>query len=82
MIYSDRSDITEEVVRLEAHLKQFKVLMAKQEPIGREMDFLMQEMGREINTTGSKSSNAELSALVVQFKAELEKSREQMANVE
>ena len=82
VVYSDRSDITEEVVRLEAHLKQFKVLMDKQEPIGREMDFLMQEMGREINTTGSKSSNAELSALVIQFKAELEKSREQMANVE
>ena len=82
VVYSDRSDITEEVVRLEAHLKQFKVLLEKDEPIGREMDFLMQEMGREVNTTGSKSSNVALSALVVQFKAELEKSREQMANVE
>jgi len=82
VIYSDRSDITEEVVRLNAHLKQFKVLLDKTEPIGREMDFLMQEMGREVNTTGSKSSNAALSALVVSFKAELEKCREQMANVE
>ncbi|MDD7986939.1 YicC family protein [Lentisphaera marina] len=82
VIYSDRSDITEEVVRLNAHLKQFKVLLEKDEPIGREMDFLMQEMGREVNTTGSKSSNAALSALIVAFKAELEKCREQMANVE
>ena len=82
VIYSDRSDITEEVVRLNAHLKQFKVLLGKDEPIGREMDFLMQEMGREVNTTGSKSSNAALSALIVAFKAELEKCREQMANVE
>ena len=82
IIYSDRSDITEEVVRLQAHLKQFKKLIDKDEPVGREMDFLMQEMGREVNTTGSKSSHASLSALVVRFKAELEKCREQMANVE
>ncbi len=82
VIYADRCDITEEIVRLEAHLEQFAKLMTKTSPIGREMDFLMQEIGREVNTTGSKSSHSELSALIVQFKAELEKCREQMANVE
>ena len=82
VLYADRSDITEEIVRMRAHLDQFEKLLEKPQPVGREFDFLLQEMGREINTTGSKSSDSTLSSLVVNFKAELDKCREQIANVE
>ena len=82
VLYADRSDITEEIVRMRAHLDQFEKLLEKPAPVGREFDFLLQEMGREINTTGSKSSDSVLSSLVVTFKAELDKCREQIANVE
>ena len=82
VLYADRSDITEEVVRLEAHLKQFAVLIDKEGPVGRELDFLMQEIGREINTTGSKSSDNDISRVVVAMKAEVERCREQVQNVE
>ena len=82
VLYADRSDITEEIVRMRAHLDQFEKLLEKSTPVGREFDFLLQEMGREINTTGSKSNDSVLSSLVVSFKAELDKCREQIANVE
>ncbi|NQZ57578.1 MAG: YicC family protein, partial [Lentisphaeraceae bacterium] len=82
VFYADKSDITEELVRLEAHLKQFAVLIEKEGPVGRELDFLIQEIGREVNTTGSKSSDNNLSRIVVTMKAELERCREQIQNVE
>jgi len=82
VLYADRSDITEELVRLDAHIKQFAILLEKKGPVGRELDFLMQEMSREVNTTGSKSSDREVSRLVVTLKTELERCREQVQNVE
>ena len=82
VIYADRTDITEELVRLEGHLIQFGKLIEKNEPVGRELDFLMQELNREINTTASKSSDSEIAKLAVAVKAELERCREQIQNVE
>lgn len=80
--FADRSDITEENVRLEAHLNKFAELMAKEDAVGRELDFLMQEINREINTTGSKANDQEIGQNVVIFKSELERCREQIQNVE
>ena len=82
VFYADRADVTEELVRLEAHFKQFAVLLEKTEPVGRELDFLMQEINREVNTCASKSSDREIARLVVALKAELERCREQIQNVE
>lgn len=81
-ILAERADFTEECVRLRAHLAQFRTLMRDPEPAGRKLNFLLQEMNREANTTGSKSNDAELAALVVDMKDELEKLREQILNVE
>lgn len=81
-LVADRQDITEEVVRIQSHCAQFEKLMKAEKPVGRRLDFLVQELGREINTVGSKSQSAELAALVVEAKAELEKVREQVQNVE
>jgi len=81
-VFADRCDISEEIVRLRSHLQQFRGLYASEEPVGRQMDFLVQEMNREVNTMGSKSNDAELTRLVVALKAELEKIREQVQNVE
>lgn len=80
--FAERTDIAEEMTRLESHLVQFKALIASAEPSGRKMDFLVQEMHREVNTTGSKSQHTEISARVMQLKAELERIREQVQNVE
>jgi uncharacterized protein (TIGR00255 family) len=77
-----RSDISEEVVRLRAHLAQWEELVLGDEPCGRKLDFLLQEMNREINTIGAKSDGVRVSELVVEAKAELEKMREQVQNVE
>ena len=77
-----RSEIREEVVRLRAHLTHWVDLVAGAEPVGRKLDFLLQEMNREVNTIGSKAEGARASALVVTAKAELEKMREQVQNVE
>ena len=77
-----RSEIREEVVRLRAHLAHWVDLVAGTEPVGRKLDFLLQEMNREVNTIGSKAEGARASALVVTAKAELEKMREQVQNVE
>jgi uncharacterized protein (TIGR00255 family) len=81
-LFAERTDIAEEVTRLAIHLDQFRALMASSEPTGRRMDFLVQEMHREVNTTGSKSQHAEISARVVSMKAEVERIREQVQNVE
>jgi uncharacterized protein (TIGR00255 family) len=77
-----RSDITEEVVRFRGHLEHWRALTDAPEPCGRKLDFLLQEMNREVNTAGSKAEGATVSELVVNLKAELEKMREQVQNVE
>jgi uncharacterized protein (TIGR00255 family) len=82
VVFAERTDIAEEMTRLASHLEQFRQLMTGGEPAGRRMDFLVQEMHREVNTTGSKSQNAEISARVVSMKAEVERIREQVQNVE
>lgn len=82
VILADRSDVTEELVRLESHFDQFAQLLAAEGPIGRRLDFLLQEIGRESNTIGAKSQDAKISHLVVEMKAELERIREQVQNVE
>lgn len=81
-ILADRSDIQEELTRLSSHLNQFEQLLDADEPIGRKLDFLIQEMNREVNTIGSKSSHAEITGHVVDMKAELEKMREQVQNIQ
>ena len=81
-LMADRCDITEELVRLSSHFSQFDSALRLSEPVGRKLDFLMQEMNREVNTIGSKSSDAGITALVIQIKAEMEKMREQVQNVE
>lgn len=78
----ERGDIHEELDRLAIHLKKFDQLVTKEEPVGRELDFLIQEMNREINTIGSKSGAIEIKELVVQMKTTVEKIREQVQNVE
>ena len=82
VILADRSDVTEELVRLESHFDQFAHLLAVDGPVGRRLDFLLQEIGRESNTIGAKSQDAPIAHLVVEMKAELERIREQVQNVE
>ncbi|BEH09777.1 MULTISPECIES: YicC/YloC family endoribonuclease [Geobacter] len=81
-LMADRSDITEELVRFRSHLVQFDDTLKLSEPVGRKLDFLMQEFNREVNTIGSKAGDADTAALVVELKAELEKIREQVQNIE
>ncbi len=81
-LLADRGDITEELVRLASHFNQFDDALRSNEPVGRKLDFLMQEMNREVNTIGSKSNDAAITTLVIQIKAEMEKMREQVQNVE
>lgn len=81
-VFADRCDISEEVTRFKSHLQQFQELMQQAEPVGRQMDFLVQELNREANTMGSKSNDVELTRNVVQLKSELEKIREQVQNIE
>ncbi|MCK9389967.1 MAG: YicC family protein [Syntrophales bacterium] len=81
-ILAEKSDITEEVVRLESHIGQFMELLEGEEAIGRKVDFLIQEMNREVNTIGSKSGDAETARQVIEIKSELAKVREQIQNVE
>ncbi len=80
--YADRCDITEELVRLDTHMIQFERALQSTESVGKTLDFLLQEMGREVNTMGSKANDAAIRADVVQMKAELERIREQIQNVE
>lgn len=81
-MFVDRSDISEETVRLRSHLEQFEATIAAGDQTGRKLEFIAQEMGREVNTIGSKANDAEISAHVVEIKAALERIREQVQNVE
>ncbi|MCC3379796.1 YicC/YloC family endoribonuclease [Paenibacillus farraposensis] len=81
-LFADRSNIDEELTRLQSHFGQCKGLLLSDEPAGRKLDFLIQEMNREVNTIGSKANHLTLVNLVVEMKAELEKIREQAANIE
>ncbi len=80
--FADKADINEEMQRLSSHIVQFNAILVSNEPAGRKLDFLSQEMNREINTMGSKSNDKELTALVLAMKNELEKIKEQIRNVE
>lgn len=82
VIFSDRYDVTEEITRLRSHFLQCQELLTKVEPVGRALEFLIQEIQREINTLGTKAATSKISPLVVDFKTELEKIREQVQNVE
>jgi len=82
VLFADRSDISEELTRLKSHLAQFDDCLRSKEPVGRKLDFLVQEMNREINTVGSKANDAAIAAHVIEMKAELERFREQAQNVE
>jgi uncharacterized protein (TIGR00255 family) len=79
---ADKSDISEEIVRIESHINQFRGIQNSDEPAGRKINFLLQELGREINTIGSKTGKADVSHMVVDVKSELEKIREQIQNIE
>lgn len=81
-IFSDKVNVNEELIRLRSHILQMRQFLTASEPIGRKMDFLIQEMNREINTVGSKSNDLEVARLVIDIKAVIEKLREQVQNVE
>ena len=81
-IFADKVAVDEESVRLHSHIAQFRDMLAGGSPIGRKLDFLIQEMNRETNTIGSKCNNLEISTIVVNMKAEIEKIREQVQNIE
>jgi uncharacterized protein (TIGR00255 family) len=81
-IYADRGDITEEIVRLDSHMLQFEQQLKRAESVGKTLEFLLQELSREVNTIGSKANDADIAGHVVQIKAELERLREQVQNVE
>ena len=81
-IFADKVAVDEELVRLRAHFEALEQILSSGEPVGRKLDFLLQEMNREVNTTGSKCNNAEIARLVVDMKCELEKIREQIQNIE
>lgn len=82
VLFADRSDVSEELTRLDSHLDQVGVMLRGRDPAGRSLDFLAQELLREINTIGSKANDAEIAGRVVEFKAELERFREQVQNIE
>ena len=81
-VFADRTAIDEETVRLRSHLSQLDQMLVESKPIGRKLDFLVQEMNRESNTIGSKANDVTLSKLVVELKSEIEKIREQIQNIE
>jgi uncharacterized protein (TIGR00255 family) len=80
--FAERSDITEEIVRSQSHLSQFRKMLDHDQPIGRKLEFLLQELNREVNTIGAKAQDALISQKVVDVKSELEKLREQVQNIE
>ncbi len=82
VLFADRSDITEELVRLDSHVRQARGLLRTGGVIGRSLDFLVQEMGREVNTIGAKANDAQIARRVVVCKSELERFREQVQNIE
>lgn len=81
-LLADRSDVSEELTRLDSHLDQFRTFLHKPEPVGRSLDFLLQEMNREVNTIGSKVGDTSVTQEIIALKAEFEKIREQVQNVE
>ncbi|MEX2091474.1 MAG: YicC/YloC family endoribonuclease [Pirellulales bacterium] len=81
-LFIDRSDVSEETVRLRSHLQQFAEALQLEESAGRKLEFIVQEMGREVNTIGSKANDAEISRYVIEIKSALERIREQIQNVE
>ncbi len=81
-LLADRLDVTEECVRLASHLQMFRDAMASDEPVGRKLNFIVQEINREVNTIGSKANDARVAHLAVEMKEELEKIREQVQNIE
>lgn len=81
-VFADRTDITEELVRLDSHMIQFQQTLDHSEPVGKTLDFLLQEIGREVNTIGSKANDAEIVGHVIQMKTEIERIREQVQNIE
>ncbi|NLT14154.1 MAG: YicC family protein [Clostridiales bacterium] len=81
-IFADRVAINEETVRLKSHIEQLRIMLASREPVGRKLDFLIQELNREANTIGSKGNDTEMARIVVDLKAEIEKMREQAQNIE
>lgn len=81
-LFADRASITEEIVRFKSHLEQFNKILLSGEPVGRKLDFLVQELNREINTIGSKANDLVISQTVVEGKSELERIREQVQNIE
>ena len=81
-LFADKSNITEEIIRFNSHIIQFKSSIMEDDAIGRKLDFIIQEMNREVNTIGSKSNDLVISNLVVEIKSELEKIREQVQNIE
>jgi uncharacterized protein (TIGR00255 family) len=81
-LYADRCSVDEELVRLASHITQLEDTLKQDVPMGKKLDFLMQELNREVNTTGSKANDIELTRTVVEMKSELEKIREQIQNLE
>ena len=81
-LFADRCDVTEELTRLRSHLEQFTALIKSHGEVGRKSEFILQEIGREVNTIGSKANDLTISRAVIELKNELERVREQMANVE
>ncbi len=81
-LFADKVTVDEETVRLRSHIDQFRHILTLEEPVGRKLDFLVQEMNREANTIGSKAQDAEMARIVVELKSEIEKVREQIQNIE
>jgi uncharacterized protein (TIGR00255 family) len=81
-LLAERSDVREEVVRLETHIKRVNALIDKTGPVGQELDFLAQELLRETNTLGSKSKDLQINSLIIDMKVQIERFREQVRNVE
>ena len=81
-IYADKTAVDEETVRLRSHLHQMDEMLKETQPVGRKLDFLVQEMNREANTIGSKANDVAMARIVVDIKSEIEKIREQIQNIE
>lgn len=81
-VFADKADVTEELTRLSSHIAQFKKILSEEEQVGRKLDFLVQEINREVNTCGSKANDNDIAKLVIEAKCEIEKIREQIQNLE
>ena len=81
-VFADKVAVDEETVRLRSHLHQFRTFLESDGPVGKKMDFLVQEMNRETNTIGSKAQDVQIARIVVELKSEIEKIREQIQNIE